>query len=108
MTDINKELLETIFNSTPSPYQHLIDYVDGLSQDEQEYLYHLVKGRLDYYGRTWQRADVDAYLERPSTDEEWDAIKETFEWCILNDPSDNDLYILQEAVDSVVEDKVEQ
>ena len=108
MSNKYEDFFEAIFDSKPSPYQHLAEYVDGLSQDEQEYLYHLVKGRLDYYGRTWQRADVDAYLERPSTDEEWNAIKETFEWCILTDPSDNDLYILQEAVDSVVEDKVEQ
>lgn len=103
-----KAFFDSIFDSKPNPYAHIQKYVDDLSQEEQEYLYHFVKGRLDYFGVTWSRRDVDNYLERPATDDEWEAVKETEEFETLSEPSDVDLYALQEAIDSVVADKVEQ
>lgn len=103
-----KAFFDSIFDSKPSPYAHIQEYVDDLSRDEQEYLYHLVKGRLDYFGATWSRETVDDYVGRPVTDEEWEQIKDTPEFDSLNEPSDADLYALQEAVDSVIADKVEQ
>ena len=40
MNNKYEDFFEAIFDTKPSPYQHIADYVDELSQEEQEYLYH--------------------------------------------------------------------
>ena len=55
--------------------------VDGLAPDEAMSLYHAMQEKFGWAGTVFQREDVDSAAGRDLTDEEWEKVQDSYEWC---------------------------
>ena len=60
--------------------ERLESMLTEVTESEADHIFHILRSKFGWSGTVFSREDVESYLDRELTDEEWETVQNSYEW----------------------------